>query len=307
MHVWDTHGGAKIRFDARTLARDRLGVILEETYLKEALLQQARVLEIDLVTQWKTEHVETHDDGVTVSAADQQWSAEYLIVAEGGRSSTRDLLRIPMTTWSYHQHAIVAKVSVEQPHMRTAYQAFCPQGPLAFLPLAEAHCCSIVWSTAVAHAETLMVLSDEAFDHALTSAFEQTLGVTRLLSQRQVFPLQMRHVKQYAGPRWLLMGDAAHTLHPLAGLGLNLGLSDLAVFLQRLRRSQRPTARDLRAYHRHRQHALWQMILLMQGLHLLFTDTHLPIKMVRGLGLKICDQLPMIKRMLIAQASGVTA
>ncbi len=304
MQVWDSFGRAKIAFDARMLACDRLGVIIEEAPLKYALIQQARALKITCVEHWKTDAVEELAETMIVRSLDQSWSAAYVIIAEGARSTTRDLLKVPMTTWSYQQHALVAKVAVEKSHAQTAYQVFCAKGPLAFLPLSDPHQCSIVWSSASDHIDHLMTLSEHDFSHELNMAFEHTLGATTLLSARKCFPLQMQHAGQYAGSRWVLMGDAAHTIHPLAGLGLNLGLADISLFLKSIDHLPRPNTRALRAYQRHRKHEVWQVILFLQSIHVLFTNTHLPIQIMRGLALRLCNHLPILKRVCMEHASG---
>ncbi len=308
MHVWDAQSSAQIDFDARILARDRLGVILEESYLKQALLQEVQASQIQIVTNWQTQALTILENKIVVSSAQASWQAEFLAVTDGARSSTRDELNVPMTTWPYHQHAIVAKVKVEQSHSRTAYQVFCEQGPLAFLPMQDPNCCSIVWSSAVAHAEQLMALSDQDFSRSLEQAFEHKLGAVTILSERKSYPLHMQHVQQYVGSRWFILGDAGHTIHPLAGLGLNLGLADVTTLLRLWQDSLSKTlsASVLRAYQRHRKHELWQMIVFLQGMHRLFTQTYLPIKLLRRFGLHLCDRLPMVKRLLMEHASGVT-
>jgi len=117
----------------------------------------------------------------------------------------------------------------------------------------------------------------------------------------------MRHVQQYVGERWAIMGDAAHTIHPLAGLGLNMGLADLTAFLALLDKQSTPvlTARALRAYQRQRKHELWQAIIFLQGIHRLFTYGNMPAKLLRRFGLNVSDRLPMLKRLFIEQASGI--
>lgn len=308
MHVWDAQSSAKIVFDARMLAQDRLGVILEEHYLKQALLQQVRARDIPIMTQWQIKKLDILDQKIILHSEHQNQEAGFLVIADGARSPTRDLLRVAMTKWPYHQHALVAQVAVEKPHNRTAYQVFCPEGPLAFLPMADPYRCAIVWSSAVPHIEKLLTLAEDAFLLELTQAFEHKLGTIQLLSARKSYPLQMQHVQQYAGKRWAIMGDAAHTIHPLAGLGLNLGLADLTSFLALLDQRSTPllSSRALQTYQRERKYELWQTILFLQGIHRLFTYSNRPSKLLRRFGLNVCDRLPMLKRLFIEQASGIS-
>lgn len=308
MHVWDGQSQKAIDFDARMIARDRLGVMLEEAPLKMALIQQAQALEVDCIAHWQTQHIDPQEDAIHIQSADQRWRAQGLIIADGARSRTRDLLGIEMVTWPYHQQAIVAKVRTEKAHDRTAFQVFCPEGPLAFLPMAHPHESAIVWSTSRPHAHTLLGLAEGEFEQQLRCAFQDRLGQTQLLSKRNNFPLHMQHVKRYTGPRWVVMGDAAHTIHPMAGLGLNIGLADVTHWLRYFPQQSRliPTEHMIRGYQRQRKHALWQMIVFLQALHMLFTHSYLPIRILRGVGLTLCNQLPFVKRLLIEHAIGIT-
>ena len=307
MQVWEANSSAQIQFDSRMLARDRLGVMLEEQVLKHALLQKVRSENIPIHTQWQMDDLQILDDKVILQSQQKSFAARFLLVTDGARSSTRDRLKIPLTSWSYHQHALVANVKVERPHLRTAYQIFCDKGPLAFLPMSDPQHCSIVWSSSVEHIAALQGMPEEAFVRELMQTFECKLGEVTLLSERKSYPLQMQHVQEYAGKRWILLGDAAHTIHPMAGLGLNMGLSDLNALLQIVTKpaSGILTPRALRAYQRQRKHELWQMIVLIQGLHKLFLGQYLPTQVLRRFGLQLCDRLPMVKRFLMEQASGV--
>ena len=215
------------------------------------------------------------------------------------------MLNVPITTWPYHQQAIVATIGTEKPHQETAYQVFNTHGPLAFLPLTDSHQCSIVWSTSTAHAQALMVLSDDDFATELTAAFSEKLGRCAVLSRRQQFPLHMRHVERYSGTNWLIMGDAAHTIHPLAGLGLNVGLADLNAWLTNIdaAKSKRWSSKMLGAYQRQRKSAVWQTIAMMSGLKTMFSNPTRPFVTLRGLGLNACNQLSPLKRLFIEHAS----
>ncbi|NSL17265.1 FAD-dependent monooxygenase [Tatlockia micdadei] len=308
MYVWDAASGAHIEFDARTIASDHLGSIIEESVLKQAILHalDLQKAKLTFLSYHMISKIEIDEDWISVSVGEMGWKAQLLMVADGGNSPCRQLLKVPLTTWPYHQNALVALVNTEKPHQQTAYQVFNEDGPLAFLPLNDENLCSIVWSTTPAHAKKLMELPEEEFNGDLTNAFAHKLGEVKLASRRYQFPLTMRHAKQYSGKRWLLLGDAAHTIHPLAGLGLNVGLADVAAWLSCLKRANnRLTApKILGAYQRQRKYEVWQIIAMMDGFKSLFTNSLPPVVALRGLGLRICNELTPMKRLFIEQAAG---
>lgn len=306
MHVWDAATGASIDFDARMIAENKLGTIIEESVIKQALLQrlqeQGRVV---LLPHQEIVKVNTDGPQVTVSSATMEWESQLLLIADGANSATRQKLRVELTCWPYHQHAVIATVETEKPHEQTAYQVFNPDGPLAFLPLPDNRHCSIVWSTSPARAQQLVAMDEDRFNQQVAQAFGEKLGTVTLRSARYQFPLIMRHARQYAGKNWLLLGDAAHTIHPLAGLGLNIGLADVSTWLDCLASGRAPTSpRVLAAYQRQRRHAVWQSIALMEGLKALFANPLPPVQSLRGLGLNGCDRLMLVKQLFIAHAAG---
>lgn len=308
MHVWDAATKAAIHFDARMITKNTLGHIMTESVLKKALLTALKANpKVHFFPSTKINSVNELPEKISITDAKTTWSGQLLLVADGGQSPLRQNLGVTTTSWPYHQHALVTTVTTEKPHNKTAYQVFNQQGPLAFLPLSDSHECSIVWSTTPAHAKQLLTLEKPLFEYALTQAFDQTLGQVSLIGQRYQFPLVMRHAKQYVGQRWLLMGDAAHTIHPLAGLGLNLGLADVAAWLACTAASPRTlfSKKALGAYQRQRKYAVWQLITLLGGLKTLFANPMPPITTIRGLGLTICDHLTPLKRLLIEHAVGL--
>lgn len=307
MHVWDGVNKAAIDFDSRTIAAPSLGFIIEESVLKHALL--AQIKQNPLICLFPlSEITEVYDLGLTTELVSKEtrWQGTLLIVADGARSPTRDKLGVQLTNWSYEQQAIVATVQTEKAHQQTAYQVFNTNGPLAFLPLIDPLQCSIVWSADLKHAEYLMSLTDDDFNQTLTNAFNHKLGDVRLVSKRHCFPLHMRHAQNYVGTNWLLLGDAAHTIHPLAGLGLNVGLADVACWYRLMQNNKRAltSTRLLGSYQRERKAVVWQTILLMEGFKRLFSLSFSPVTMLRGLGLQLCNQLTPLKRLFIQHAAG---
>lgn len=307
MYVWDSGSGAHIDFDSRYIASSNLGIIIEESVLKQALFAQISLLtNITLFPNSSVNAVSSCEQNIKISSQDNMWQGQLLMIADGANSPTRQQLNVEFTTWSYNQNALIATVQTDKPHQKTAYQVFNSDGPLAFLPLADPHQCSIVWSTETTRAKRLMELCDTEFNMELNQAFSERLGKATLLSTRHQFPLHMRHVKQYTGQRWLLLGDAAHTIHPLAGLGLNVGLADIHSWLNCLDTGNGDlvSKKALGAYQRERKHNVWQIIALMEGFKRLFSNSNTPLTSLRGLGLRACNELTPIKRLFIKHAAG---
>ncbi len=307
MHVWDGVNGAVIDFDARSIAEPYLGTIIEESVLKAALLKQIQQhATIKLFAHTAIQEVVPGEPFISISSANDSWHGRLLMIADGAQSPIRAQLKIPLTSWSYEQQAIVATVQTQKKHNSTAYQVFNSNGPLAFLPLVDEHQCSIVWSSDTAHAQAMMNLNEEEFNHALSSAFAHKLGAVTVLSTRYQFPLRMRQAQKYSGTRWLLLGDAAHTIHPLAGLGLNVGLADVACWygLVKINKNALETAKALAVYQRARKASVWNTILLMEGFKRLFAVSFSPVAVLRGLGLTFCNQLLWLKRLFIEHAAG---
>lgn len=307
MQVWDAANGAALDFDASMIGKNQLGVIISDASLKHALYQEIDHQGIHCFPKTNISNLKSTNDGVILYGQHgASWITKLLIASDGPRSNLRRYLKVDTTTWSYHQDAIVATVRNEKPHKSTAYQVFSPDSILAFLPLPSPQYASIVWSTSSEHAARLMALPENKFETKLKKTFLDILGETHLVGQRHTFPLAMRHVQEYSGERWLLMGDAAHTFHPLAGLGLNVGLADLTTWLELFNPKRGLThQKALRAYQRQRKHSVWSTILLMQSLKSIFGSTTSPIVTLRGMGLTQCNRLSPLKRLFIQHAVGV--
>ena len=302
MHIWDAGQNAHINFDARMIASDRLGTMIEEHVLKQGLIEQAMRLGVALFDEQTIIREQISSENVQIETENHNIHADLLIIASGSNSSTRNNLGVSMTSWPYHQSAIVANIQISQQHKKTAHQVFYPSGPLAFLPLSQQNQGAIVWSNNRGRNAELMACSTESFEKSMQQAFEGILGECNLMNSRQTFPLNMQHATNYTGDRWLLMGDAAHTIHPLAGLGLNLGLADLSAWINLIDTNQGLlwSKKTLGAYQRQRKHALWQAIAVMGGLKTLFSNPLLAG--IRGIGLRACENLPSLKHFFIEHA-----
>ena len=308
MHVWDAVNGAQLDFDTRLLGAPELGSILGEHVLKEALLQQCLAQGVTMHHHTYVRKLVCTDHNAQVHSDTATWLTDFVIIADGVNSPTRTQLQVPTTTWPYHQHALVATVASDKPHDETAYQIFTPDGPLAFLPLSHPHHTAIVWSMPPTQATHLLTCANDLFNQALSHTFMHKLGHSHLLSDRYTYPLHMHHTTRYYGPRWILIGDAAHSIHPLAGLGLNLGFADLNTWINCLDNNKNNflSIKTLGSYQRERKHAVWQTILLMDAIKRIFSNPWTPITTLRGASISLLNKMPTIKRLMMEHASGVT-
>lgn len=312
MEVWDKDSFGRITFDDQSMGYSHLGHIVENTVIHYALWQKAQQssditlkapAELQQVAWGENEAFLTLKDGAMLTA-------RLVIGADGANSWLRNKADIPLTFWDYRHHALVATIRTEEAHGAVARQAFHGEGILAFLPLSDPHLCSIVWSLAPQEAERMQQASDEQFNQALNIAFDNRLGLCRVESERQVYPLTGRYARQFAAHRLALVGDAAHTIHPLAGQGVNLGFMDAAELVDELKRLHRQ-GKDigqylyLRRYERSRKHSAALMLAGMQGFRELFAGTNPAKKLLRDMGLKLADTLPGVKPQLLRQAMGL--
>jgi 2-octaprenylphenol hydroxylase len=234
--------------------------------------------------------------------------ARLLVGADGARSWVRQQAGISVKGWDYDQVALVTWVKPEMFHQETAWQRFLATGPLAFLPLTEGYC-SIVWSTSPAHAAQLQAMDPDRFAQELQAAFENKLGAIEAVGPRAMFPLRSFETQHYILPRLALVGDAAHTIHPLAGQGVNLGLADMASLVQVLTEAQQQqrdigSEKILRRYERWRRADNRSMLLAMDGFKRLFSTDQSLLRWVRNLGLNLTDRSLPIKRLIMHQALG---
>jgi len=311
MHVWDAGGNGQIHFDAAEIGTPSLGYIIEGRVMQDWLI--AAVLKeptIEMLSGDELVATVESDNALELQlASGRALNTRLLVGADGAQSHVRHLAGIEIGGWSYQQQAVVATVETEIDHGGTAWQRFLPEGPLAFLPM-QRPWSSIVWSVSEQRAEDLCEMSEEAFLHSLTADFQQRLGQVKAVGPRARFPLRLRHANTYIAPRIALVADAAHTVHPLAGQGLNLGLQDvsaLATQLQQAWSGQHDigSRRVLRAYERSRKADNWLMQGSFDGLKRLFSNEQAFLTQLRNTGLNVIDQVPMVKNAFVRKAMGI--
>lgn len=312
MEVWDKDSFGRIDFDDKSFGFSHLGHIVENAVVHSALWKRAeQCSDITLLAPAEIQQIAWGENDAFLTLKDGSMLTTRLVVgADGANSWVRNKADIPLTFWDYNHHALVATIRTAEPHQAVARQVFHGNGILAFLPLSDPYLCSIVWSLSPADAQVMQTASNEEFNRALSSTFDLQLGLCQLESERQVFPLTGRYARSFAGHRLALVGDAAHTIHPLAGQGVNLGFMDAAELVSEIRRLHRE-GKDfgqhlyLRRYERSRKHSAALMLASMQGFRELFAGNNPAKKLLRDVGLKLASTLPGVKPKLVRQAMGL--
>jgi 2-octaprenyl-3-methyl-6-methoxy-1,4-benzoquinol hydroxylase/2-octaprenylphenol hydroxylase len=310
MHVWDAENGAAIDFDAADEGRDQLGYIVENNLVQWTLWQALDAAGVQRLCPAVVQDFETRPDRVVLALADgESVAVRLLVAADGGGSPLRERAGIGTRGRDYTQRAVVAHVSTERPHAQTCWQRFLPTGPLALLPLQDGRS-SIVWSLPEDEARRVLALDDEAFLNELGVASDFRLGRITATTPRAAFPLKLQLAERYQAERFVLLGDAAHVVHPLAGQGVNLGLRDVAELRDSLA-AARDAGRDfassqvLRRYARRRRSADTLDAYGFDALARIYALQGAPWVAMRGLGVRVVDRLLPLKRRLAAHAAGL--
>ncbi|MBT8120451.1 MAG: UbiH/UbiF/VisC/COQ6 family ubiquinone biosynthesis hydroxylase [Gammaproteobacteria bacterium] len=315
MFVWDQTGAGQIQFDSVELGLSELGVIIENYILQHMLLEMVTAAEN--ISCFCPEEITSIDyrpkaAGQSVStvklSSGLQLSAALLVGADGANSKIREIASIQRSQQPYRQFGLVCNVATAESHQNTAWQCFMPTGPLAFLPLYNGWS-SIVWTLDDDSAQSCMAMNDEEFKRVLAEESQYQLGEITDLSQRYLFPLAHGHATEYVRPGLALIGDAAHSIHPLAGQGANLGIADAAALADvictaRTAGRQWSALHTLSKYQRKRKGANRVMEMSMTGFKELFGQDNAFVSELRNAGLSLVDHLPAVKYRIIRQALG---
>jgi 2-octaprenyl-6-methoxyphenol hydroxylase len=315
IHVSDRGHFGFTHLDAAELGVSALGHVAVARDIGQALLSRLAALDnVDLLCPARLESVEIHPDyaEATVSEGDhtRTLTTRLLIAADGSNSRIRELLNIEADLKDYRQTAVVANVTPERAHDFTAYERFTSTGPLAVIP-STGQRCVVVWGVRTEEAEPLLALDDETFLKKLTERFGGRLGRFLKVGRRRAYPLRLIRPHRQVGPRFALIGNAAHAIHPNAAQGLNLGLRDVATLAEVLAEASR-AGKDpgnealLQTYADRRQHDHWQTIALSDGLTRLFYNDFPPLVVTRNLAMLAIDLIPPLKRDLVRRAMGLT-
>jgi len=311
MRVWADQGFGAIRFDAGEVGLDKLGVILENGRMHEALMDVADMAEnIELCCPAEVERCEIASDHASLYVnGDSVYETALVVGADGAHSWLRSQAGIGAWGYSYEQKGLVATVKPRQYHRGSAFQRFLSGGPLALLPLPDGFS-SIVWSMPASGADALRDMDDEEFLSRLNRSFGPLLGGIEAAGARGAFPLRLQHAKHIVRPRLAFIGDAAHVVHPLAGLGVNLGFRDAMVLAQELADAHRfeediGDMDVLRRYMRKRTPDTLAVMAATDAFHRLFTGMEW-FSGLRDAGMLAVGNSGLLKQMLMRTGMGLT-
>ncbi|MEO7150656.1 MAG: FAD-dependent monooxygenase [Burkholderiaceae bacterium] len=307
LRVWDTlPAGARTAVYDMQVRGDAPGAHIEFSAWQQRVAELAWIVDAPLLER---ELAAAIGFAANIARVDEDVPAALVALCDGKDSSARERLAVPVRRHDYRQSAIAARLVASQPHAGIAHQWFTPDGVLALLPFdSPTPQCSyaLVWSLPTARAAALSALDPAAFEAALHGASGGAAGTLTLASERAAWPLTLAQAEAWCGPGWVLLGDAAHVVHPLAGQGLNLGLADVAT-LARVIAQREPwrglgDERMLRRYVRERAAPTWAMARLTDTLENLYNHPAPAARVLRNRGLTLVNRLAPVKRWLAARA-----
>ena len=293
-------------FSAEDSDMEDFGIFIENRTLQYALWQRLEELpSVTCYTQCAPLSTMAATSGRMLELDNgKTLSARLIVGADGARSTLRDLVGIGITSYDYHQRAMIINVETELSQQDVSWQVFTPTGPIAMLPL-PGHRASLVWYDREETTKAREQLDDDALTTAIEMAFPKRLGnLTRIVAKAS-FPIKRQHAQRYIGKRLALIGDAAHVVHPLAGQGLNIGLHDADTLAEIIMQGRDPgDYLNLLRFECQRRAANQAMIAATDSFHHLFTGSK-PLRQLGDLSLQLAERFPFAKRMMMQQANGL--
>lgn len=316
MFVWDENSDSELSFNAQEYGEESLGWIVDHAVLQKTLQDDMARIKNESnqsLNCFYAAHIESFQQetsGVSLRLSNEsgsfEMSAQWLFAADGVDSQLRAMAGIPTSQHHYQQQGIVAKIQTEQSHQYTAWQRYLDTGSIALLPLSDGEC-SIVWSAGNSFAEKLLSLSTQDFERHLQNALQSRFGQVELCSKRVAFPLRSVRTERYVQNSLVLVGDAAHGIHPMAGQGANLGFNDIASLLEEIANmaaSDSKMPRALRCYERQQKLQNYTMDSFLTGLDAMFRTNSPILHTLRKIGLKVVDEQGFIKSLFAQQVLG---
>lgn len=310
MRVWETAGDTE--FCSDNINYQALGYIVENRVTQLALLERLQDfanVEVMCPAQITKIHYSIGEDSSVELDDGRSLSTKVLVAADGGQSKVRQAVGLGVTSWDYKQHALVIYVETDYEQQDITWQRFVPSGPQAFLPL-TGHYGSLVWYHSSDEISRLKALSADEFKHVLQAAFPDCLGKIKRVISMASFPLKRQHAQDYIKPGIALVGDAAHTINPLAGQGANIGLLDAAALAEVLVEAHKKNLplgdiAVLKRYEKLRRHENLKMMTVMDVFYQVFSNDILPVKILRNLSLGLAERVLPAKNKIMRNAMGL--
>lgn len=302
--------GPFLTYNYQEVGDEPLGYLINATQLRRHILT-SNLGAVDWIAPQKVDSIDTYDSHVSVCLeGGQTLNARLVIGADGQGSWCRKTLNIPTFERSYTHKALVFNVTHNEPHNNQAFEIFTPEGPFAMLPYPN-NTSGCVWFLETARADVMRDLSSDDFNQTLNQRFEKLLGTLNLAGPLNAYPLNLKVPHTPVAPRFALVGDAAHTLHPVAGQGVNLGFRDVEALTAILVDARKlgldiGSVTTLSNYNKKRRVDVGSMLIFTDAMARLFTHKFTFIHKLGSHGLRILERLPLIKRPLIRHAMGIS-
>ena len=314
IYVWDSDGTSSLESSSDEIGQPKLGdVVTNNAILSSIFLLLPNHKNLRFLSGDRLKTLDPQEESIKVcTEGGENISCKLVVGADGGLSSVRELSSINIRTWSYYQKALIANLKAEKSHNNTAYQVFTKNGPIALLPMQKDNeeSLSLVWSADIDYAERLLDLDIPSFLNELERKTESVLGKLSMDGEMSSYPLHQLHAKDYYAQRVVLIGDAAHSMHPLAGQGLNLGLGDVEELASRILRSRRHgedvgNDKMLSDYSKARKSINLRMMGFMEVFKKGFGSTNPWVRLGRNMAFGATQKAPELRKRFIKEAAGI--
>ena len=314
IYVWDSEGTSSLEFSSDEIGQPKLGdVVTNNAILSSIFLLLPNHKNLRFLSGDRLKTLDPQEESIKVcTEGGENISCKLVVGADGGLSSVRELSSINIRTWSYDQKALIANLKAEKSHNNTAYQVFTKNGPIALLPMQKDNeeSLSLVWSADIDYAERLLDLDIPSFLNELERKTESVLGKLSIDGEMSSYPLHQLHAKDYYAQRVVLIGDAAHSMHPLAGQGLNLGLGDVEELANRILSSRRHgedvgNDKMLSDYSKARKSINLRMMGFMEVFKKGFGSTNPWVRLGRNMAFGATQKAPELRKRFIKEAAGI--
>ncbi len=304
IRVTDNHSPLFLHFDNQCT----MGYIVEGGNLLNLALEKVKDdSNITIIDNAKYELLENDLDQAKIKINNKIYQTDLIIAADGKYSSLRQLCKIDFAEKSYNQNALVCKIKHSIPHGNIAQEMFFKGGPFAVLPFKDQHKSGIVWAEEVEIADTIAKLSKDKFNFYINEKLECYLGQAELDSEISNYPLKIIMAKKYFHNHVVLVGDAAHAIHPISGQGFNMGIKDIETLAEIIDKYQQlgfnyGCYQALSEYQISRQNDNRKMAIITDSLNKLFSNNITPITKIRRVGLSVINNMPKLKKFFVEYA-----